>query len=103
MNRKITFNLKVFAVATIISSLVTFGFYSNEARKEVYYLCGNLSKDTSYSSVIRQLNTINLSEYRVEELWQGKRIIHSSKLNFHLFRCNIEFNTEEKVTSVSYN
>ncbi|KUM51546.1 hypothetical protein AR688_00380 [Rheinheimera sp. EpRS3] len=94
--------LKFIAAAITISGLLVFGFFANEARKEVYYLCGNFSKGTVYSSVIRQLNTVNLSEYRVENLPQGKRIIHSSVLHFHLLSCDIEFNQQEKVISVLY-
>ena len=94
--------LKFIAAAISVSSLLVFGFYSNEARKEVYYLCGNFNKGTSYSSVIQQLDTINLSEYNVENMDQGKRVTHSSKLNFHLFACSIEFDSQEKVVFVSY-
>jgi hypothetical protein len=94
--------LKLIAAAISILGLVVFGFFANEARKEIYSLCGNFSKGTAYSSVIRQLNTINLSEYKVEPMQQGKRVIHSSVLHFHLLSCDIEFNPQEKVVSVSY-
>lgn len=94
--------LKFIVLSISILGLLIFGFFANEARKEMYYLCGNFSKDTAYSSVIRQLNTVNLSEYKVENLPQGKRVIHSSALHFHLLSCDIEFNPQEKVVSVSY-
>lgn len=94
--------LKLIAAAISILGLLVFGFFANEARKEVYYLCGNVSKGMAYASVIRQLNTVNLSEYKVQNLQQGKRVIHSSALHFHLLSCNIEFNPQEKVVSVSY-
>ena len=94
--------LKFIAAAISILGLAVFGFYANEARKEIYYLCGSFGKGTAYSSVIRQLNTINLSEYKVENLQQGKRVIHSSVLHFHLLSCDIEFNPQEKVVSVLY-
>lgn len=94
--------LKLIAAAISILGLAVFGFFANEARKEVYYLCGNFSKGTAYSSVIRQLNTVNLSEYKVANLPQGKRVSHSSVLHFHLLSCDIEFNPQEKVVAVSY-
>jgi len=96
--------LKPKYIATVISifSLVAFGFYSNEARKEVYFLCGNYGVGDSLEYVVKQLNTVNLSEYKVENIDQGKRITHSSKLNFHLVSCKIQFTPEEKVVSVSY-
>lgn len=102
MDNKIFPILKFIAAAIIICGLVVFSFFSNEARKEVYYLCGNFGTGTSYSNVIRQLDTINLSEYKVVHMEQGKRVIHSSKLNFHLTSCNIDFNPQEEVVSVSY-
>jgi hypothetical protein len=94
--------LKLIAAAISILGLLVFAFFANEARKEVYYLCGNFSKGTAYASVIRQLNTVNLSKYKVQNLQQGKRVIHSSALHFHLLNCDIEFNPQEKVVSVSY-
>jgi hypothetical protein len=94
--------IKLIAAAISILGLMVFGFFANEARKEIYYLCGSFGKGTAYSSVIRQLNTISLSEYKVENLPQGKRVIHSSVLHFHLLSCNIEFNPQEKVVAVSY-
>ena len=96
--------LKPKYIATVISifSLVAFGFYSNEARKEVYFLCGNYGAGDALEHVVKQLNTVKLSEYKLEKFEQGKRITHSSKLNFHLVSCNIQFNPEEKVVSVSY-
>lgn len=94
--------LKFIAPAIGVLGLLVFGFYANEARKEVYYLCGNFSKGTVYSSVTRQLDTINLSQYKVENLQQGKRVIHSSALHFHLLSCDIEFNSQDKVVSVLY-
>ena len=62
--------LKLKLIASVISilGLLVFGFFASEARKEVYYLCGNFNKGTAYSSVIRQLNTVNLSEYKVEKI-----------------------------------
>lgn len=94
--------LKFIVLSISILGLLVFGFFANEARKEIYSLCGNFSKGTAYSSVIRQLDTINLSEYKVENLQQGKRVIHSSALHFHLLSCDIEFNRQDKVVSVLY-
>ncbi|WP_240224190.1 hypothetical protein [Rheinheimera hassiensis] len=94
--------LKFIVLSMSILGLAVFGFYANEARTEIYYLCGSFGKGTAYSSVIRQLNTVNLSEYKVENLPQGKRVIHSSALHFHLLSCDIEFNPQEKVVAVLY-
>lgn len=102
MNRRNFLSLKYFAISVFIFGLVALGFFSNEARKEIYFLCGNYAKGDSLESVVRQLNTVKLSEYKIESTEQGKLILHSSKLNLHLVNCNIEFNPEEKIVSVSY-
>ncbi len=102
MSSKTFLKPKYTATCISIFMLVVFGFYSNEARKEVYFLCGDYGAGDSLDNVVKQLNTVNLSEYRVENIEQGKRIIHSSKLNFHLVSCNIQFTPEDKVVSVSY-
>ncbi len=102
MSSKTFLKTKYTATGISIFILVVFAFYSNEAHKEVYFLCGNYRAGDSLENVVKQLNTVNLSEYKVENIEQGKRITHSSKLNFHLVSCNIQFTPEEKVASVSY-
>ncbi|MEO9944139.1 MAG: hypothetical protein ABJH28_03315 [Paraglaciecola sp.] len=89
-------------VALCILGLTILGFYSNEARKEVYYLCGNFTQGVSYPSVIKQLDTTHLSAYTIENLQLGKRIVHSSWLNLHLVKCNINFNNNDLVVSAFY-
>lgn len=102
MSSKTFFKPQYIATVVSIVSLVAFGFYANEARKEVYFLCGNYGVGDSLEHVIKQLNTVNLSEYKIDSVEQGKRITHSSKLHFHLVSCSIQFTPEEKVVSVSY-
>ena len=102
MNSKTFLAPKFVAAASIILALFVFGFFSNEARKEVYFLCGNFKQGVTYSSVIRQLETTNLSSYKIEATEMGKRIVHSSALHFHLLRCSINFNSQEVVISASY-
>ena len=97
-----TFNTKLIVTLVIVVVCLLFAFYSNEARKEVYFLCGNFHQGTSIESVERQLATSTLSSYQTEFSEQGKRVVHSSWLNFHLFSCNIEFNQEDKVKLASY-
>ena len=102
MNSKTFLAPKFIAVAISILAVIVFGFFSNEARKEVYFLCGNFKQGVTYSSVIKQLETSNLSSYKIETTEMGKRIVHSSSLHFHLLRCNINFNPQEVVISASY-
>lgn len=93
--------MKLTALLSIVG-LMILGFYCNEARKEVYFLCGNFKQGVSYSSVIRQLDTIHLSVYTIKILPQGKRIVHSSWLNLHQVKCNTNFNNDDLVVSAFY-
>jgi hypothetical protein len=77
-------------------------FFALSARNEIYYLCGNFKPGVSYSSVVRQLATANLSDYKVEKSEQGKRVTYSSVLHLNLFRCEITFAEDEKVSHAVY-
>lgn len=102
MNNKNRRVLKFISIAMSILALVSFSFFANEARKEVYYLCGNFKPNMIYSDIIRQLDTSNLSGYTTETIDSGKLVIHSSPLHFHLLSCNINFNTEDVLLSANY-
>ncbi|GAA0855234.1 hypothetical protein GCM10009114_13770 [Aliiglaciecola litoralis] len=95
---------KVKLLVLVIFSVffISFIVISNEARKEIYYLCGNFGKGDSLSNVTRQLNTVNLSNYQAYRVGANKKIVHSSLFNFHVFKCTINFDTDEKVTSAVY-
>jgi len=75
----------------------TTAFYWNEAKKEVTYLCGNFKEGITQSSVLRQLDTANLSSYRITYTPTGKRIEFDSILNARFYRCIIEINAEGNV------
>ena len=55
-------------------------FFWNEARNEVVYLCGNFTEGVSGRSVLTQLDTAELSEYRVMETAGGTRIVSEANL-----------------------
>ena len=80
----------------------TYAFFALSARNEIYYLCGNFKSGVSYSSVVRQLDTANLSDYKVEKFEQGKRLTYSSALHLNLVRCEITFAENEKVSHAIY-
>ena len=77
-------------------------FFALSARNEIYYLCGNFKSGVSYSSVARQLDTANLSGYKIEKSEQGKRVTYSSMLHLNLVRCEITFAEDEKVSHSIY-
>ena len=76
--------------------------FALSARNEIYYLCGNFKSGVSYTSVVRQLDTANLSGYKIEKSEQGKRITYSSMLHLNLVRCEITFAEDEKVSHSIY-
>ena len=76
--------------------------FALSARNEIYYLCGNFKSGVSYSSVVRQLDTANLSGYKIEKSEQGKRVTYSSMLHLNLVRCEITFADDEKVSHSIY-
>ena len=94
--------LKQLLVSLILFLLAIYVFFALSARNEIYYLCGNFKSGISYSSVVRQLDTTNLSTYKIEKSEQGKRVTHSSALHLNLVRCEITFDEDEKVSRAIY-
>jgi len=84
--------------ALLVLVVVTIAAYSNEARKEIYFLCGNFSNGVSEASVLKQLNTVSLSQFKVVETTSGKRIELESAINFGLYQCIIELDSDGNVT-----
>lgn len=82
-------------VAIIIASITA--FYWNEARKEVFFLCGNFSVGVTQSSVLEQLQTGHFLKYQVEREAGASRIIVDSVLAPGTPRCLIDFDREDKV------
>ncbi|EKE84418.1 hypothetical protein [Idiomarina xiamenensis] len=102
MNKKKRVVVIGFVAACCLFAAIYLGILSNEARKEVYYLCGNFKEGVSYSSVIRQVDTANLSSYKIKLMEGRTQIELSSALNFHFFTCTINFNAEKSVVSATY-
>ena len=94
--------MKPLLVGLNLFLLAIYVFFALSARNEIYYLCGNFKSGISYSSVVRQLDTTNLSNYKIEKSEQGKRVIHSSALHLNLVRCEITFDEDEKVSHAIY-
>ena len=90
------------SVGLLLLLVGTYTFFALAARNEIYYLCGNFKTGVSYSSVVKQLETANLSYYKLEKSEQGMRVIHSSALHLNLVRCEITFAEDEKVSHAIY-
>ena len=90
--------MKPLVICLLLLLLGIYAFFALSARNEIYYLCGDFKSEVSYSSVLRQLDTANLSDYKVEKFEQGKRVTYSSALHLNLVRCEITFAEDEKVS-----
>ncbi len=77
------------------------GFYVNEARKEIKYLCGNFVLGVSNDSVLSQLGTGEFLRYSIYASPQGSRIVVDSLLTATLYRCVIDFDADGKVINAS--
>jgi hypothetical protein len=101
LNKKALFT-KVIMITLALLLLTVYVFIANEARKEVYFLCGNFTQGVALKDVTRQLDTATFSSYSKEFIGTGELIVFSSPVNFHYFQCNIEINNDELVVSASY-
>ena len=78
--------------ALFLSALAVFVW--NEARKEIFFLCGNFMAGMSEESVVRQLDTGNFLRSRREAGASGSRIIADSRYNLGAYSCYIELDRE---------
>lgn len=80
--------------------IVLYGFIANEARKEIYYLCGNFGKIDTLSDVVRQLDTSTFSSYTLNKQGSKTELKHSSMLLLNLKSCTVTFDINNKLVSV---
>ena len=92
-NKKLLISLLI-----IITLIITGAVFWKIAKDEVFYLCGNFSAGVMKSSVVRQLDTANLSSYTHTLNESGSTIVFSSRLYFVSNQCIIELDKNEKVT-----
>ena len=92
-NKKLLISLLI-----IITLIITGAVFWKIAKDEVFYLCGNFSAGVMKSSVVRQLDTANLSSYTHTLNESGSTIVFSSRLYFVSNQCVIELDKNEKVT-----
>ena len=96
-NKKLVISLSIAIPLVLIGTI-----FWKIATDELFYLCSNFSSGVTKSSVIRQLNTANLSSYTSGSAENGSIIVFSSKLYFVSNQCIIEFDKSEKVVIAGY-
>lgn len=90
------------AILLVVAVLAVSGFFWNEARKEIFYLCGNFAPGTTATSVHRQLATGSFLQARTTELPTGSRIVVDSWYNLRMSACSIEVDADGYVTSATF-
>ena len=96
-------NKKILISLLVVFVLITTGvIFCKIAKNEIFYLCGNFSAGVKKPSVIRQLETANLSSYKNTINENGAIIVFSSKLNFVTNQCVIELDKSDKVVLAVY-
>lgn len=86
--------------ALVVSALCIGVFYTNEARKEVVFLCGNFTPGVSEASVLTQLETINFSRYEVVKAANASAVIHTALRGW--YRCRITIDANGLVSHSEY-
>ena len=82
---------------------LTVGFFWNEARKEVKYLCGNFQPGVTKESVVRQLNTGTILRYQSVSNESGvMRLSVSSPMAPFTKDCIVYISPDRTVASASY-
>lgn len=74
----------------------------NEARKEIFYLCGNFAPGVSEASVRRQLETGTFLQHRTTAVSSGSRITVDSWYTLKTARCTIEIDSDNTVASAAF-
>jgi hypothetical protein len=93
---------QIYFIAIAIITFITGVIFWSTAKDEIFYLCGNFSSGVEKSSVIRQLETANLSTYKQSMTKEGSRIVFSSTLNFVSYRCIIALDKNDIVINAEF-
>ncbi|WP_026374545.1 hypothetical protein [Aestuariibacter salexigens] len=89
-------------ILVMLVCTLSFAFFANETRKEIYFLCANFTQGTPVDSVIRQLDTAELSHYEINDSDTGSIIMLTSGLVFKVASCRIETDSDDAVMSATF-
>ena len=90
----------LFSLAALAAVVV--GFFWNEARKEIYFLCGNFKPGIAEADVRAQLETGHFLQHRTTETRLGSRIVVKSRYNLWMSACLIEIDEDGFVDSATF-
>ena len=94
--------IKLLLFFCVLLVLAIYGFIANEARKEIYYLCGNFGTLDTLSNVVRQLDTSTFSSYTLNKQASKTELKHSSMMLLNFKSCNVTFDSNNELVSVVY-
>lgn len=90
--------IRITAGAVTVLGLLALVFVWNEARNEVFYLCGNFAPGVTEQSVMTQLDTANL--LRIER--SGNRITADSLFTLGMHKCVIDIDESGVVADAEF-
>jgi hypothetical protein len=102
MNVRVISKYRYSFTALLIAVITVYAVFWHLAKDEVYYLCGNFKTGVNQASVIRQLETINLSNYLKYKEKFGLKIVFSSKLHFSFYQCVIDIDKNKAVIRATF-
>lgn len=103
MGNKANLLISVLLILILAVSLIVTAILWNEARKEIFYLCGNFSQGVLRHDVIRQLDTGSFLRYREIQSSEGSSIYVDSQINLGVYSCEIKFDENQKVIAAKFN
>lgn len=92
----------LFSLAALTAVAVAV-FFWNEARKEIYFLCGNFTPGITEASVRQQLDTGDFLQHRTTTTASGSRITVNSWYTLKTVSCTIEIGKDNVVASTIFN
>jgi hypothetical protein len=102
INVKIIKKYRYLLTALFITVVTVYAVFWHLAKDEVYYLCSNFKVGVNQISVIRQLETANLSNYLKYKEEFGLKIIFSSKLHLSFYQCVIDIDKNKAVIRATF-
>ena len=102
MNVRLISKYRYFLIALLMTVITVYAVFWHLAKDEVYYFCGNFKAGVNQASVIRQLETANLSNYLKYKEEFGLKIVFSSKLHLSFYQCVIDIDKNKVVIRATF-
>ena len=102
MNVRIISKYRYFFTVLLMTVITVYAVFWHIAKDEIYYLCSNFKVGVNQASVIKQLETANLSNHLKYKEDFGLKIIFSSKLHLSFYQCVIDIDKNKAVIRATF-